>query len=144
MCVCVIASACLGVGVSVAANALSHPADRETDGKFTAGGDLSIPSRGRLPQSLSPLLLPGRLHLPPSVPLLAPPLRHVCLCVIVYRDLLRIRDRKPICRGYPRKVSLFVCREIEALPSAALWFPPHLLFLPLFLPPSLWRVTAPQ
>lgn len=53
-------------------------------------------------------------------------LSHTCLYVIVYRDLLRIRDRKPIYRGYLRKVSLFVCCEIETLPSAALSLSPSL------------------
>lgn len=55
-------------------------------------------------------------------------LSRVCLYVIVYRDLLRIRDRKPIYRGYLRKVSLFVCCEIETLPSAALSLSPSPFF----------------
>lgn len=75
---------------------------------------------------------------------------HVCLYVIVYRDLLRIRDRKPIYRGYLRKVSLFVRCEIETLPSAApslfsLSFCPlsNCLSLPLN-PLSPRGVTTPQ
>lgn len=62
---------------------------------------------------------------------------HVCLYVLVYWDLLKIRNRKPIYRGYLRKVSLFVSCEIETLPFASLFlslFPP---FEAVFLSTSL-------
>lgn len=40
-----------------------------------------------------------------------------CLYVIVHGDLLRIRDRKPIYRGYLQEVRPFVCCEIETTSS---------------------------
>lgn len=79
-----------------------------------------------------------------------PSCSHVCLYVVVYWDLLKIRNRKPIYRGYLRKVSLFVSCEIETLPFASLFlslFPP---FEAVFLSTSLscgrgeGGVTAPQ
>lgn len=75
-------------------------------------------------------------------------LSHVYLYVIVYRDLWRIRDRKPIYRGYLRKVSLFVCCEIETLPSATFSlfscsYSPFSNCLSVLTSLS-WGVTTPQ
>lgn len=62
-------------------------------------------------------------------------LSHECLYVSVYQNLLRIRVRKPICRGY---LSVSVCWEIETLPFA----PPPLHSS--HFPPSLFRMYRPQ